>query len=155
MAQTNSDGKQGFKPTNEELKEWLDKQMLCVIASHGDDGYPNAASVAFSQNDDFAFVIITDKDSRKIKNIRADSKVALTITNADDRYTLQIEGDARELMWEEFMPFERHHYDKLPFSLPFKDIPGKVPVIIVPTRMRFGDITVNPWVYTDFAMSHG
>lgn len=144
---------QGFKPNNEELCQWLDKQILCTIASLGENGYPNAASVAFSQSDDLRFVIITDENSRKAGNIGRDSKVALTITNQDDRYTLQLEGNARQLTWDEFEPFAEHHYAKLPFSLPFKDIPTQVPFVIEPTHMRFSDISVRPWELTEITAS--
>lgn len=145
--------KTGFKPTKAELREWLDKQILCTIASLGENGYPNAASVAFSQSNDLHFVIITDENSRKASNIARDSKVALTITNQDDRYTLQLEGNARQLTWDEFEPFAEHHYAKLPFSLPFKDIPTQVPFVIEPTHMRFSDISVRPWELTEITAS--
>lgn len=142
-------GRQGLKPTVHELYDWLDKQVLCTVASNGKDGYPNVASVAFSQTKDLRFVIITDKDSRKAGNIGRDSKVALAITNSDDRYTLQLEGDARQLSWDEFDEFADYHYKKLPFSLPFKDIPGQTPFVIIPTHMRFTDASVRPWELTD------
>ena len=142
-------GRQGFKPTKTELYEWLDKQILCVVATQGDDGYPNGATVAFSQSSELQFVIITDNDSRKAANIRRDGKVALTITNEDDRYTLQLEGEAQQLSWDEFEPYAEHHYKKLPFSLPFKDIPGQTPFLITPIRLRFGDVSVRPWEYTE------
>ncbi len=142
-------GRQGLKPTKEQLYEWLDQQILCTIATNGNDGYPNTASVAFSQTPDLQFVIITDKDSRKATNIARDNKVALTITNENDRYTVQIEGTARPLTWDEFEPHSEYHYKKLPFSLPFKDIPGQMPYLITPTRMRFSDVSVRPWELTE------
>lgn len=142
-----------FKPNTKELCEWLDKQTLCTIASVGEDGYPNAASVAFSQSDDLRFVIITDENSRKAGNIARDNKVALTITNQDDKYTLQLEGTARRLSWDDFEPFAEHHYAKLPFSLPFKDIPSQTPFVIEPTHMRFSDISVRQWELTEIAVS--
>lgn len=108
--------------------------------------------MAFSQSDDLQFVIITDKNSRKAGNLARDGKVALTITNQDDKYTLQLEGDARRLSWEEFDPFAEHHYAKLPFSLPFKDIPGQTPFVIVPTHMRFSDVSVRPWELTEIEL---
>lgn len=142
-------GRQGLKPTKEQLYDWLDKQVLCAVASLGVDGYPNVASVAFSQTKDLQFVIITDKNSRKAGNIARDSKVAMVITNSDDRYTLQLEGEARQLGWDEFEAFAEHHYAKLPFSLPFKDIPGQTPYVITPTHMRFTDASVRPWELTE------
>lgn len=140
---------QGLSPTKQELTAWLDQQFLATIASHGTDGYPNAATVGFSHNDAFELVIITDKDSRKARNISANNKVAMTITNQDDRYTLQMQGTAREIGWEEFENYSTHHYAKLPFSLPFKDIPGQTPFVITPVYMRFSDVSVRPWKLTE------
>ncbi len=145
-------GRQGFQPTKGELYDWLDQQILCTISTIGEKGYPNAATVAFSQTDDLLFLIITDTSSRKAANIRADQRVAMTITNEDDRYTIQLEGNARELSWDEFTPYEEHHYAKLPFSLPFKDIPGQVPFVITPTHVRFSDVSVRPWELTEIVV---
>lgn len=145
-------GKQGFKPSKVELFDWLDKQILCTVATLGEGGYPNVATVAFSQSQDLQLVIITDKDSRKATNIARDQKVAVVITNEDERYTLQLEGSARQLSWGEFEPYEVHHYKKLPFSLPFKDIPGQTPFLITPTHMRFSDVSVRPWELTEIEL---
>lgn len=141
----------GWKPTKDELYDWLDKQILCTIATIGEDTYPNAATVAFSQTKDLLFVIITDKDSRKANNIAHNNRVALTVTNQDDKYTLQLEGNARQLTWDEFASYSEHHYVKLPFSLPFKDIPGQTPFLITPIHMRFSDVSVRPWELTEIA----
>lgn len=142
-------GRRGFTPTKAELGAWLDAQVLCTIGTIDEEGYPNGATVAFSHDEALDFVIITDGSSRKAHNMRHDKKVSLTITNENDRYTVQLEGVARELSWREFAPYEAHHYAKLPFSLPFKDIPGQVPFVITPVRVRFGDVSVRPWEFTD------
>ncbi len=145
-------GRAGFKPSKAETYEWLDKQILCTIGTIGEGGYPNGATVAFSQTEALECVIITDTGSRKAANMRANSKVSLTITNENERYTLQLEGDARELSWDEFVPYETHHYEKLPFSLPFKDIPGQTPFLITPTHLRFRDVSVRPWELTEITI---
>lgn len=142
-------GRQAFTPSKDELYDWLDKQLLCVIATVGKDGYPNTATVAFSQTRDGQFVVITDKDSRKARNIASSDKVAMTITHEDQRYTLQLEGNARQLSWEEFGYYSDYHYAKLPFSLPFKDIPGQTPFVITPVHLRFTDASVRPWKITE------
>lgn len=143
-------GRQGLTPTKAELYDWLDKQILCVVSSIGGGGYPNSATVAFSQTPDLNFLIITDGSSRKADNIRKDGRVAMTITNEDDRYTVQLEGDAHLLSWDEFEVYDERHFKKLPYSLPFKDIPGQVPVFIAPTHIRFSDASVRPWALTEF-----
>jgi hypothetical protein len=145
-------GRVGFKPTRAELYTWLDGQILCVLSTLGKGGYPNSATVAFSQTKDLKFLFVTDELSRKAGNIGRDSRVAMTITDEDDRYTLQLEGDARALTWDEFAEYEAHHYEKLPYSLPFKDIPGQQPFLITPTHMRFSDVSVRPWELTEYEL---
>lgn len=144
-------GRAGFKPNNAELYDWLNSQILCTISTQGADGYPNAATVAFSQTHNLEFLIITDGLSRKAQNIMRNDQVAMTISNETDRYTIQLEGNARELSWDDFAPYENSHHAKLPFSLPFKDIPGQAPFIITPVHLRFSDVSVRPWELTDYA----
>lgn len=146
-------GRQGLRPTKDELYEWLSRQFLCSIASHGKDGYPNVATVAFSQTKDLQFVIITSDSSRKASNIARDEKVALAIANENDRYTVQLEGKAKRLDWDEFEQYSAYHYEKLPFSLPFKDIPGQTPYLISPVHIRFTDASVRPWELTEVHVS--
>lgn len=146
-------GKIGWKPTRSELYEWLDKQILCTLSTIGDGGYPNGATVAFSQDAMLDFLLITDRRSRKAQNMRAHSKVSLTITNEDDRYTVQLEGRAEELTWDEFTRYETHHYEKLPYSLPFRDVPGQTPFRITPVHIRFSDVSVRPWETTESYVS--
>ncbi len=119
------------------------------IGTIGEGGFPQGATVAFSQTPELEFVVITDTGSRKAANIRRNEHVSLTITNENDRYTVQCEGVARELSWEDFAPYEAHHYEKLPFSLPFKDIPGQTPFLITPVHLRFSDVSVRPWELTE------
>lgn len=143
-------GRAAWRPTKSELYKWLDDQILCVVSSIDDDGYPNSATVAFSQTEDLEFIFITDKSSRKAKNIALNGKVAMNITNENDRYTVQLEGDASEMTPEQFSKYEENHYRKLPYSLPFKDIPGQTPFLVRPVRVGFTDVSVRPWHVTEF-----
>ncbi len=139
--------------SRQELYDWLDKQILCVVATNGEVGYPNAAAVSFSQTDDLQFVIIADKDSRKVKNIARNDRVALTVTSEEDRYTLQLEGNAKPLTWDEFEKHSERHYKKLPFLRSLKAAPGQVPFLVTPIHMRFCDITVHPWEFTEIPVA--
>lgn len=142
---------EGAKLTRQDLYEFLDSQVLCVITTQGIDGYPNSATVAFSSNDDLEFVIGTSVASRKASNIVRNSKVAMTITDADKRWTVQLEGDARQLTPEEFQEkYSEKHYSKLPFSLPFKDLPDQTNYVIVPVHLRLSDVSQKPWQTYDF-----
>lgn len=142
--------KQVLNPTKKELTEWLEKQWLCVIATNGNDGFPNAATVAFSHNDSFDFFIITDIATRKARNINRDKHVAVTITNEAERCTLQFEGEATQLSWQEFAPQIEHHHRKLPFTAALSDIPGQTVFRITTSHAKFTDITVRPWELTEY-----
>lgn len=138
-------------PTHADLTEFLDNQVLCTISSIGEGGYPNAASVAFSSNDDLEFVVGTSTLSRKAANFARDSKVALTVTDAEKRWTVQLEGDVRPIDWDEFeTKYSDKHYDKLPFSLPFKDLPDQTNYLIVPVHLKLTEADIIPWRVTEF-----
>ena len=138
-------------PTKQDLIDFLDSQVLCVIASIGEAGYPNTATVAFSSNDDLEFIIGTSMKSRKAANFSHDNKVAMTITDADKRWTVQLEGDVSPISWEEFESnYSEKHYKKLPFSLPFKDLPDQSNFRIIPTHLKLTEANKKPWVVTEF-----
>lgn len=142
---------QDSAPTKQDLIDFLDSQMLCVISSIGEGGYPNSATVAFSSNDDLELVIGTNAKSRKAANFARDNKVAMTITDAERRWTVQLEGNVSPLSWEEFeAKYGEKHYKKLPFSLPFKDIPDQTNFRITPTRIKLTEANKKPWVVTEF-----
>ena len=132
--------------SKQDVLALLDTQLTCVVSTNGDDGYPNSATVAFSQNDIFEFVINTSRSSRKAGNIAKNNKVAITVTDTDARWTVQLEGDIRELPIDEFTEnYSAKHYSKLPFTLPFKDIPDLSYFLVVPIHMKFTDASKQPW----------
>ena len=142
---------QDSAPTKQDLLDFLDSQVMCVISSIGEDGFPNSASVAFSSNDNLEFVIGTSAKSRKAANFARDSKVAMTVTDADKRWTVQLEGNVSPLSWDEFeSTYSEKHYRKLPFSLPFKDLPDQTNFRIVPLHLKLTEANKKPWVVTEF-----
>lgn len=139
-----------LKPSRNELSQFLRTQTVCVIATVDSAGGPNAATVAFSESTDGQFIIGTSAKSRKATNIDANQRVALTVTDAEKRYTVQLEGVARKLSPDEFARYAEEHYSQLPSSRPYKDAPGQVDIIIQPTHIRFSDCSSFPWVTTDY-----
>lgn len=146
----NNKPKQAFKPTQREVAEFLNTQLMGTVATLGADGWPQAANVAFSQNEKLELLIGTSEVSRKAHNIMSDSRVAYEVTDPVKRYTVQFEGKARRLSKEEFEERAPAHFKKLPMSLPFKDIPGQVYVLLEPVWVRFSDCSVFPWGITEF-----
>lgn len=58
--------------------------------------------MAFSETTDGRFIIGTSVVSRKAGNIHGDPRVAMVVTDTEQRYTVQIEGQARLLEPDEF-----------------------------------------------------
>lgn len=139
-----------FQPTRTELSQFLKDQPLCTVATINPEGVPNAATVAFSETVKGDFIIGTDTKSRKSVNIDTNPNVAMTITDVDKRYTVQLEGLAHKLSPQEFELYAEEHYRQLPNSRPYKDAPGQVSIMIKPTHIRFSDVSSYPWVVTDF-----
>lgn len=144
---------QDIAPTKTDLINFLDSQVVCVISSIGEGGYPNSATVAFSSNDDLEFVIGTSVKSRKAANFAHHNKVAMNITDVEKRWTVQLEGEVNPLGWEEFeTKYSEKHYKKLPFSLPFKDLPDQTNYRITPTHLKLTEANKKPWQVTEFPL---
>lgn len=139
----------GWQPNIQDVFDFLNQQMLCVVSTIGRDGGPNAATVTFSETPELEIIISTNKSTHKAKNIATDERVAVTITDEATKRTVQLEGKAKQLSLDEFARYEPHHYKKLPFSRKFKEIPDQAFYEITPTRLKATDISVFPWVVTE------
>jgi hypothetical protein len=142
----------GFSPSATQVRDFLHGFELCVVATLGKDGRPQTATVAFSENDALQLVIGTSVHSRKSDNLERDSRLAMTVTDPDQRYTVQYEGIARRLSSVEMLSFHDQHYGKLPGSLPFKDLPDQAFFLITPTYVRFSDCSIHPWLLTEISI---
>lgn len=137
---------------NEQLENLLSTQLLCTIASIGEDGYPNAASVAFSHTPELAFIFSTDDSTRKAANIKRDGRVAITVTDPENRVTMQAEGLAKMISREEFAEkYEGYHFQKLPFTRFFKESPTMSFYLLTPAHIKLTDINVKPWRVTEIS----
>lgn len=142
----------GWKPTRFEVNEWLKTQVLGVVSTIDEKGQPMGATVAFSVTEKGELLIGTDENSRKSHNIDHNPHVAMTVTDADERLTVQLEGTARKLSNEEFeSTYAAEHYSQRPQSLPFRDIPGQCHFVLTPSHIRFSYVKRQPWVITEFS----
>lgn len=142
---------EGWQPSRSELSNFLRTQPLCTFSTVDAEGRPQGATVAFSETQDGDFIVGTSETSRKSANVDTNPNVAMTITDAERRYTVQLEGVARKLGAEAFVAYADYHYDQLPASRPFRDTPGQVNILISPTHIRFSDCNPHLWVVTDFS----
>jgi pyridoxine/pyridoxamine 5'-phosphate oxidase len=141
----------GFAPTQDEVNEFLDTIDVCVVSTIGSDGHPMGATVGFSSNAKLECVIITTDSTNKSRNISRDKRVAFTATDVSKRYTVQMQGVARQLSSDEFgEQYSESHYAKQPGALKFKGAPGAVHYVIEPAYLKFSDCSVYPYLVTEF-----
>ncbi len=146
-----TNGGEAFRPTREQVNEFIQQVIIGVLSTVDADGAPMGATVAFSTTANGCLLVGTQESSRKSRNISGDPRVAATITDADRRYTLQLEGIARKLSSAEFeRNYAAEHYRQRPESLPFKDRPGECHILVEPLHIRFADCNASPWVTTEF-----
>lgn len=142
---------EAYRPSRQQVDEFVQNQVIGVLSTIDADGAPMGATVAFATTANGCWIVGTNESSRKSSNIANDPRVAVTITDASTRYTLQAEAIARKLSTDEFeREYAERHYAERPESLPFKDKPGECHILVEPMHIRFTDCTTNPWVATEF-----
>lgn len=139
-----------YRPTMQQVYEFLQSQKMGHIATLDEKGHPQVAIVAFSQTPDLDFIIGTSQTSRKALNIGHDERCAFEVTDTLQRYTVQVEATGRVLSADEFEAAQQAHFEKLPESLPFKDLPDQCYIRLSPIHLRFTDCATHPWAATDF-----
>jgi nitroimidazol reductase NimA-like FMN-containing flavoprotein (pyridoxamine 5'-phosphate oxidase superfamily) len=81
-----------------EALDFVSKNKLCVLATCINNK-PEAATVVYVFNEG-NFYIGTNKDSRKLKNLRQNKEVAIVVGVSDELPSVQIEGKAEILTGE-------------------------------------------------------
>lgn len=72
-----------------------------VIATADSDGQPHASAVYYKAEDDFSIYFLTLATTKKYANLKANPKVAFTVGSSDIPKTLQMEGVAEEIQYED------------------------------------------------------
>ncbi len=80
---------------NKQIRSFLKTHDLAVIATCSKSGQPEAATIGYLVDENFNFFFLTKPDSRKIKNILENPKVALVIGTTSGINTIQVEGEAQ------------------------------------------------------------
>jgi nitroimidazol reductase NimA-like FMN-containing flavoprotein (pyridoxamine 5'-phosphate oxidase superfamily) len=130
--------------TRSELVAFLRRHRLCVQTSVSSSGAPQAAVVGFAVSDDAEIVFDTIGTSRKMTNLRRDTRIAIVV-GWDEEQTAQIEGVADEPVGAELQRLKEVYFRVYPDGV---------------ERQRWKDITyvrVRPtWVrYSDFRPGGG
>ena len=133
---------QGSKKT---VQDYLRTQLLCVIATVDQRGRPQAATVAFSENNKLELCIGTRSDTRKYANIKRTKQVALVIgVDISRKISVQYEGVAVELQGKELAQCRQQHISKNPGTARFVNDSLERFFKITPTWIRFCDYRKKP-----------
>ncbi len=122
-----------------KVHEFLHNQLFCVVARTNISGGASAATVGFSHDEKFQFLIATNKATRKYTDITANHKVALVI-GFEPPYTVQFEGVAQELTADELGERLEQHYTKNPMAREFAGQDGETYFLISPAWLRFRNV---------------
>lgn len=72
--------------------KFLKDHKTAVVATASRSGEPQAATLFYAIDDDFTFYFITDKTSRKFKNLKENPHVAIVVGTGEDVRTVQCGG---------------------------------------------------------------
>jgi general stress protein 26 len=78
------------------LLAYMQSHRLAVIASIGDDGFPQSALIGIAVTPTHDVIFDTVSDSRKHRNLMRDQRASIVFTGPEEK-TLQFEGTARLL----------------------------------------------------------
>ena len=77
----------------EEVRAFLRKSLISRISTNGADGYPHTAPTWFLLDGD-DIVVISERDTRKIKNLLADPRAAVQVGGEPgDAYAVLVRGE--------------------------------------------------------------
>ena len=132
--------------TREELITFMRSEKYAVQTSVSADGVPQAAVVGIAVSDAFEIVFDTLDSSRKARNLRANSAVALVIggTRDGDERTVQCEGTADEPTAADLARLQQIYFSRFPDGRDRQAWPGLIYVRVRPTWIRYSNFSVDP-----------
>jgi general stress protein 26 len=130
----------------ERLLAFIREHRLAVQCSASPNDTPQAAVVGFAATDRLEIVFDTLSSTRKVRNLRANPRVALVIGGlaAGDERTLQLEGTADEPEGAELERLKRAYYDVFPDGPDRANWTGLIYVRVRPTWIRYSDYNRDP-----------
>ena len=138
--------------TRAELLQFMRGHSLAVQTSVSPTGAPQAAVVGIVVTDDFEVFFDTLDRTRKVHNLRRNSKIAFVIgglTDGDER-TVQYEGVADEPSGAELHRLKELYFIAFPDGRERQSWPGLVYVRAQPTWIRYSDFNRAPPEIVEF-----
>jgi general stress protein 26 len=138
--------------TRDELLAFLRGHRLAVQSSVSPAGAPQAAVVGFAVTPAFEFIFDTLDRTRKVANLRRDSRVALVVGGLADgeEKTAQIEGTADEPSGADLERLLAVYFARFPDGRARRAWPGITCVRVRPDWIRFSDFTTTPPTVVEF-----
>ena len=133
-------------PTRADILTFMRGHSLAVQASVSASNSPQAAVVGFIITDGFEVFFDTLDSTRKVSNLRQNSRVALVVgglTDGDER-TVQYEGIADEPKGLELERLKEHYFVRFPDGRARQTWPGLIYVRIHPHWLRFSNFNQAP-----------
>ncbi|MBI2195648.1 MAG: pyridoxamine 5'-phosphate oxidase family protein [Candidatus Levybacteria bacterium] len=130
----------------EEVREFFRNHRVGALSTISSEGYPESAVLHYSNNDNpLAFYFSTERSSRKIHNIRLNSKASFVIGFSEEEFiTVQMNGIVKELGDEELTEAKKIHYKKHPDSKQYENDPETVFISFTPSWIKISDYKVSP-----------
>ena len=124
-----------------ELLSFLRDQRYAVEASVSAAGQPQAAVIGIVVTDEFEIVFDTLGTTRKMANLRANPRIALTIGSLEPRTArgVQYEGVADEPRGTELARLQELYFAKFPDGRARLTWPAITYVRVRPTWLRYSD----------------
>lgn len=129
-----------------EVNHFLSQQQTCVLASINPSGQPEAATVGFSHDNKFKFLVATNKNTRKYQNLTDNPRVAVVV-GVEGEKTLQYEGTAQEVSQAQLGERLEQHFQKVPGAKKFAQEAGQTYFLITPSWLRLTDYTQDSPVF--------
>jgi len=132
--------------TRAQILEFIRTHTLAVQASVAATTSPQAAVVGFVATDDFQLFFDSVDTTRKIVNLRRNSRIAFVIggMNAGDEKTVQYEGIADEPAGPELERLKNQYFVRFPDGRDRLAWAGLTYVRVRPTWLRFSDYSRTP-----------
>lgn len=135
--------------THADLLAFLRLPTFWVEATISPGGGPQAAVVGAVVSDEFELFFDSLDSSRKVRNLRADRRVALVAWEGER--TAQLEGIADEPKGDDLARLKRLYFVRFPDGPTREGWAGITYVRVQPTWIRFSDYGVAPPVIAEFA----
>src|SRR4051812_23796013 len=124
------------------LLVFLRQHRLCVQASVGAQGGPQAAVVGYAVSDRLELIFDTLASTRKAQNLRRDARIAIVV-GWEGEQTLQLEGLADEPSGEDLARLKQLYLAAFPDGVERQGWPGICYLRVRPHWARFSDFATG------------